>query len=160
MQLNGLNHLTFPPPADAATSNNALETGTRPRGQREAPVAGPVPGVVYTPSAVAAEVSGVESQTDLDALSLEQLITLGKSKGVFTQITYSKGSVFSGQQGGVQMDTGTQFVDSAVNIMRDFQAGMAALKLESPQEPSRKAHFWDAGLQGLKQAVGRLSAHA
>lgn len=169
MQLSRLSHLVFPqsaaPPVAAPLASSVEEHGAgtgiaKGQTQGDAPATGHSPGVLYSGIAASADAAGNEAAPDIAAMSLEQLITLGKSKGVFNHITYSRNGTFG--QGPASENTAppVDFVSSAVNIMRDFQEGMAALKTEAPEVPMAKPHLWESGFKSLRQAVGRLNAVA
>lgn len=167
---SALNHLIFPPAqpalpkgggtdaaltqqsdagrsgAPVADRSRAVATRVeRPVPQKPAQdVAAPPPGVVYTSTAesIRAEVKG--QGVDVDKLPLDALITLGQSRGLFTKITYSKDGVMGGiaapaaQKGA----PGADFVSSAVNVMRDFEEGLTALRGPAGKDNARVWNFF------------------
>ena len=158
MQLNRLSHLIFPKaPAAPTAEPSAHAGGGMGHTRHEAALAASSPGVLYTASP---EVAAVQPSEDMANMSLEDLIALGKSKGVFNHITYTRNGSFGPGPGAVQEQPQADFVSSAVSIMRDFQEGMAALKTETQPAIASKPQLWENGFKSIRQAVGRLNVMA
>ncbi len=163
MQTSRLSHLIFPP--TYPSSNTPAAT--------TAPVATPqslpidagstdlapakTPGVIYTGSgnADSSTTTTADSGTDISKLPLENLLELGKSKGVFTKITYNSAGQLVGNGNAGTGSASTDFVSSAVSTMRDFEDGVAALKGNSAT--SKSGDFWTSH---LKQAAAKLNVFA
>jgi len=161
MQINRLNHLVFPP-STPQTSANPIPAPA-PEVEKTAPVAAPTPGVIYTGAGKSALPAATDSTdtADISKLPLDGLLELGKSKGVFTKITYSKEGVLAGAAQAAQTSKPDAFVSSAVATMRDFEEGIAALKGQAAApEASKVGAFLSSGLRDIKQAASKLNVFA
>ncbi len=160
MQLNRLSHLVFPQPASSPVAEKSMSAGLAK--DHAAPDAAGLagPGVLYTGSAAQTSDAPAQEPADIASLSLEEIIALGKSKGVFNHITYTRNGTFGPSPARTPELPAADFVSSAVSIMRDFQEGMATLKTESPAQSPARSTLWESGFKSFRQAVGRLNATA
>ncbi|QDL54780.1 hypothetical protein [Rhodoferax aquaticus] len=65
---------------------------------------------------------------DIDNMSLENQLALGRNMGVFTKISLNKDGVLVAKAQTPASSSPPEFVSSAVNTMRDYAEGIAALK--------------------------------
>jgi len=96
---------------------------------------------------------------DLNNMTLENQLALGRNQGVFTKITLSKDGVLLAQPDPARKAQAPEFVSSAVTAMRDFQEGIAALSEQAP-ESSKTGGFFSDGLRSLQQAAAKLNVFA
>jgi hypothetical protein len=115
------------------------------------------PGVVYTPAERAKPDTPAELPTNLANMPFDKLIDLGHSKGVFTKITYNRSGVMDGKAAG---QASGDFVKGAVEVMRDLEEGMAALRGTDATQTAQASHFWSDGLRGIKQVASKLNVFA
>jgi hypothetical protein len=165
-----LNHLIFPPAQPSLTKGGGVDAGlaqqtggekpdvvvgdpaktvaareTRPVPQKLATEAAtPQPGVVYTGTAESLRGEAKKHGVDVDKLPLDALISFGQSRGFFTKITYSKEGVMGGLKalGPEQPTAGSDFVSTAVNVMRDFEEGLTALRGPAGKDNARLWNFF------------------
>ena len=97
---------------------------------------------------------------DLDNMTLESQVQLGKALGVFTKVTISsEGLAMSklDQSNGLRSP---EFVASAVATMKDFEEGLAAMKGSAQPTASKAAALFAGRFQNLQQAAARLNLFA
>lgn len=153
-----LHHLIFPPAtpkgggADAAGTAPAGVQGPvskEPKDAKETKESKPQlaksqPGVVYTSAASSIRVAAQAEGVEVEKMPLDALISFGQSRGLFTKITYSKEGVMGGiavPQASGQSQEG-DFVSSAVNVMRDFEEGLTALRGTAGKDNARLWNFF------------------
>ncbi len=98
-----------------------------------------------------------EAPTNLANMPFDKLIDLGHSKGVFTKITYNRSGVMDGK---AATQAPGDFVKGAVEVMRDLEEGMAALRGSDAAQTAQGSHFWSDGLRGIKQVASKLNVFA
>ena len=100
------------------------------------------------------------AKIDLNNMTLENQLALGKDKGVFTKITLSKDGVLLAAPKEQPSPQAPEFVSSAVTAMRDFQEGIALLKEQGVDTGSKSAGFFSGGLRSLQSAAAKLNVFA
>jgi hypothetical protein len=124
------------------------------------------PDIAQAPAAEAQK--AVPVVPDLNSLSMEQQLSLGRSMGVFTKITYSKEGLMTANpfsKASASADphaaiASPEFVSNAVQSMRDFEEGMAVLKSHAPAADTKAADFWSGGVRSLQNVAARLNVFA
>lgn len=131
-----------------------------------APAAGTAaaPGVVLKLSQAAAEPSvvygngraGLSSQPRWTEMSLENQLEFGRDHGVFTKIAVNKNGVLVGKAQAAYAEPSPEFARAAVDVIRDFQEGVAALKQQSGTSQGQGG-FFTAPLRSLQQVAAKLN---
>jgi hypothetical protein len=144
MQTNRINHLIFPPVPASAAKPGAADAAAG-RVERPARAAPPVLEDVVPPKVPVAGVTFTGSAPS-------------------APVTYGKESAFSAKPLAREDHSPSQWVDNAVSVMRDFEAGQAALNggvkaVAGTASPEGHA-FWSGSLQGIKSAAAKLNVFA
>lgn len=86
---------------------------------------------------------------DIDNMSLENQLALGRNMGVFTKISLNKDGVLVAKAQTPASSSPPEFVSSAVNTMRDYAEGIAALKKGSTEGDGKVTSGLSAKFQQL-----------
>ena len=127
MQIQGPISLVFPPAAAAPNApGSATERESRARGEPTA--AG------SSAAATRASAAGqrTPAQEDAKTLSLQDQLELGKNRGLFAHITYTRAGRIGPPTSPSESAGGDAFAREAANVMREFSQDLAALKGETP----------------------------
>ena len=72
------------------------------------------------------------TQEDAKTLSLQDQLELGKNRGLFAHITYTRDGRIGQPTKNADAGGGDAFAREAANVMREFSQDLAALKGEAP----------------------------
>ena len=97
---------------------------------------------------------------DLDNMSLESQVQLGKAMGVFTRVTISSEGLALAKLDQSKGLRSPEFVSSAVTTMKDFAEGLAAMKGDSQAAGIKAGGLFAGKFQNLQQAAARLNIFA
>jgi hypothetical protein len=117
----------------------------------------------WVPDAKQAQPSGVTytGSQDLKSMTLKDQLQYGRNMGVFTKISVRhEGALATAPRQEPLGSSAEGFVTSAVNTMKDFEDGLAALKMHSPDARTQSTDFLTARFRGLQNAAAKLNVFA
>ena len=101
-----------------------------------------------------AAVSATRAQEDAKALSLQDQLELGKNRGLFAHITYTRDGRIGQPATASEPTGGDTFAREAANVMREFSHDLAALKGEAPATNAQ----WDSAPKTSELMANKLRA--
>ncbi len=127
MQIQSPISLVYPsPPAPQGTRGAGQDAGGNGVGARAASQGAAATGGAAAPR------STTPVQEDAKALSLQDQLELGKNRGLFAHITYTRDGRIGQPAKPSDAGDGDTFAREAANVMREFSQDLAALKGEAP----------------------------
>jgi hypothetical protein len=150
MQINRPISLVFPSPAGSQGLKTAGEDPSTSGAGGSTSAAGRLQG-----SNGAARI--VENQalaSDAKTLSLQDQLELGKNKGLFAHITYTRDGRIGQAAAQPEPAHGDAFAREAANVMREFSQDLAALKGEAPPTNAQ----WDSTPKTSEVMANKLRA--
>jgi hypothetical protein len=159
MQINrstSLN-LLFPPVTPQPTATKPTSAPAPPVITPAAPTES---GVIYTGAGAGADHKADADAPDLDNMTLENQLALGRDRGVFTKITLSKDGVLVSKPHADQGATASGFATSAAATMKDFEEGIASMKKHLPDSADKSSSGLAGKFRSLQQLTAKLNVFA
>lgn len=125
-----------------------------------APAAPKESGVIYTSAGSSAVRDAGAQAPDLDNMTLENQLALGRDRGVFTKITLSKDGVLVSKPHADPGATASGFATSAAATMKDFEEGIASMKKHLPDSADKSSSGLAGKFRSLQQLTAKLNVFA